>query len=373
MQQFYWPKSRLMPDKRVFFFPLICQLCDNWFSSIGDVYKHFDCCISSQRSLLCGHCAKRWTSWSDFVRHLNVRGMSHKPPCAEHFRWTQNATKVSNASEEIASSTQLTNDNDVLQTAMHAAGIPTPRMRQAGIPKFLGPHSVDWRFQSANPSFIMTSHSCDVNTLPVGDAVDTIAASDGNMLPHKFIPRDELQEVRLVTSGNGKETCSPNMPLNQIQDMANGHDLTVLQRTDSISGSPHTLLSVDRPLSPIQDTMCPMHAIAKSTTTDMVSSVDTNNVCIPLTLWEFVDAHCAHKTQRVHSLLRRNEFLATILAAFNTDNRSLTPPELKFLQSSITCGLWPDNNCALVTDFNALLTAVKLWLHATCDTIHDEM
>lgn len=178
---------------------------------------------------------------------------------------------------------------------------------------------------TANPSFTVLSHS-----------QFTSAADDGNMLPPKIIPRDELQEVRLVTSGIGEETSSPNMSLNQFQDTAHKHDPTTLQQTVSISGQLPTSPLTGRQLPPTEDTVCPMHAIASSTAADIAASTDTNNVCIPLTLWHFINAHYAHKTQRVHSLLHRNEFSARLLAATSKDNRLLTTPELNFIQSSIS-------------------------------------
>jgi len=114
------PSSTLSNDKKTYYFPLICCNCGTWFPSLGDIKFHFNVCKVSHRYLQCGHCALLFTSWHNFVAHINLKDMITAQPVTDHFSW-QNIQKWQNPLQNQHS--------DILHVAMQHSGLPSTNLQ----------------------------------------------------------------------------------------------------------------------------------------------------------------------------------------------------------------------------------------------------
>jgi len=262
------PKSQLTGDKHTFYFPIVCQNCDSWFPSIGDCRKHFEQCISLQCHLLCGHCGQQWTDWPALVQHLNVKGMSHKQPCSAQYSW-QHTGRLQNFLPPISCASRIYTA-DVLQSAMHAVGLPTVCSRPDDLSNAI----------------------CRMDTVP-----DT---SLNDLLTPKATSSPTA--VRFAASQPFDDSSvDSDVTVHNTSHFISQFDMTTDEQTPTQILPKNTELSAATQL------------LAEEASQTSPVTLDSHNITLPLSLCTFMNNALLHKTARVHALLRRNNFIANIL------------------------------------------------------------
>jgi len=260
--------------------------------------------------------------------------MSHKQPCSAQYSW-QHTGRLPNFLSLTSSAPRLSTA-DVLQSAMHAVGLPTVYMRPNGLETFSLP----------------TNAICQIDTVPDTD-------SNGLSFSMPLSPPKAMSSpsaVRFVVSQSLNDSpVDSDVTVHNTSHMISHSDMMIDQQT------PTQFLRTDTKLS------AATQFLAEEASQTSPVTLDSNNITLPPSFCIFMNNAILHKTVRVHALLRHNNFIANIIANHSDANRLLTVQELRFIQSCIDCDFWPISFSHLTT-VHALAHHIMQWCSTLCAT-----
>ena len=261
--------------------------------------------------------------------------MSHKQPCSAQYSW-QHTGRLQN-SLPLISSAPCFSTADVLQSAMHAVGLPSVYSRPNGLKTF----------------------SLSSNAICQIDTVSDVHSNGLSFSTPLSTPKatSSPSAVRFVASQSPDDSpVDSDVTVHNTSHSISHFDLTTDQQTST------QFLWTDIKLS------AATQFLAEEASQTSPVTVDSHNITLHPSFCIFMNNATLHKTAHVHALLHRNNFISNIIANHGNANRLLTVQELRFIQSCIDCDFWPISFSHLTT-VNALVHHIIQWCSTLCTTV----
>ena len=344
-KELFRPKSVLSGDMVTFPFPLICKNCGIWFCSLGDIKCHLLTCPTAQVSLECGHCAHVWSDWLGFYRHIHQSGMTRRAPYNVNYSWARTesvkgVTSMDTYEPHLSQIRIVADPQDMVHAAMSSAGLPTTYERQDGTPSDVEPTTppgseLTSNFRAPKSSLQGVRPSCwpdSVCMYPISDPHDA-------QLP---VTLGLLETLGIDTSFYRETARETELEVIEIRDTP-----PTLEKFDGTE-----LLETD--LTPVETNRmtddCTQTEKNWTETTSVVTDSTTSSakqpsgvdfVEIPNSLWHYANEQLKMSNLKLHSLLRCNYFIASLLNGRVGEDRLLTEGELNFMKHEVHKGIWP--------------------------------
>jgi len=310
-----------------------------------------------------------WSDWISFFKHIHQPGMTKQAPHSAKYMWASTEPVESVNFMDVRHTSQvriLANPQDMVHAAMIAADLPILMERQEGTPLDVEPSLTPPG--SENTPKILAPQSTLQGVRPScwPDTVCMYPISD----PHE----DQLPVTLDLWDALGIDTGYYRQPARETEmeviSIRDTHpslhtmDSTALLQTDLV---PLGTNSTTDDMTQTEENWTTTSLATGSTQSSANEPSDADFIDIPNSLWLYANDQLKTSNTKLHSLLQKNCFIATLLNGRIPATRLLTIGEKNFVAHEVGKGIWPSEFLGInsVRELAAKLRAWYAHVHAT--------